>query len=214
MTPMTTRSLPPSAGKETGMTDKQIDKIRDVLVAVLRKCRKAFRSADVQVVLGRKDLTKRLVEVIVATIKQLAEEVSGVIVRTTIPYFMRTPQEMLLATSRKQYVNDEVVAIMPVHGKSKVNLEFVNFGKYMSDDALEAECKLRGYQRIATPFELGAVNEADSAFADTHPNATHWKDAQGKWCYIAFIRLDGERDVGVDRLDNAWHAFWWFAFVR
>lgn len=207
---MTGSSLPPSAKREAGMSDKQIEKIKEVLSAALRKCRKAFCLSDVQVVLGRKDLTKRLVETIVATIKQLAEEMSGVVVRSVKPEYCRQPQEALQATGCKQYVNDEVVAAMPAGGMRKCNLEFVNFGKFISDDELEDECQRRNYARLASPYELAAANEAEPTFAAERPNVTHWKDDKGRWCYISFCR----NEVHVRRDSYEWGDFWWFAFVR
>jgi len=58
------------------------------------------------------------------------------------------------------------------------------------------------------------VNEADPAFADEHPNGTHWKDAEGKWCFVAFVGWDDERRVNVHRSGLDWNAYWWFACVR
>ena len=84
----------------------------------------------------------------------------------------------------------------------------------MSDDDLEKEYDLRGL-KPADPFSLGAVNEDDPALADTKPNCTHWKDANGKWCYVAFRHWGGdERIVSVFRYDDRWLDRWWFAGLR
>ena len=58
------------------------------------------------------------------------------------------------------------------------------------------------------------MNADDSAFADDHPNFTHWKDSSGKWCYAAFYRWYDERRVDVHRNDSAWPGDWWVAGLR
>jgi len=86
-----------------------------------------------------------------------------------------------------------------------------NANGWISDDNLEKEFALRCL-KPSDPYSLAAVNEADPTFADEHPNATHWKDADGKWCYALFRHWsDGERDVDVHRDGNDWDGNWWFA---
>jgi len=58
------------------------------------------------------------------------------------------------------------------------------------------------------------VNTDDPAFADEHPNCTHWKDGEGKWCFATFSRWGGERGVDVSRRDGVSRDGWWFAGVR
>jgi hypothetical protein len=215
MTAMAERSLAPS--KKAGITDKQIEKIRDVVVALLYRYRKVFRSADVQVVLGRKDLSKKLVESIGNTLRKLVEEAIDGFVRSVKPNYSRTPQEMLIATGCEVCSKDEAVATMPTDGMRRGNLEFFNLGKYVSDDELELEIIQRGYARLATPYELADVNEKDPTFADLYQNGTHWKDSENRWYFIVFLRLLNERIVTVDRrmiLGGGWNNQWWFAGVR
>ena len=66
----------------------------------------------------------------------------------------------------------------------------------------------------ASPYDVAAVNQADPAFADSHPNATHWKDSDDNWCYLACDRWSDERSVDVSRRDGVWNDNWWFAGVR
>ncbi|OGZ47247.1 MAG: hypothetical protein A3J54_01420 [Candidatus Ryanbacteria bacterium RIFCSPHIGHO2_02_FULL_45_13b] len=131
----------------------------------------------------------------------------------------RTPQEVLEATGRAQYTDRKVVDAMP-KGEEGDEVEVVFFkpdlserNGYISDDDLKKEFELRGL-KPADPISLAAVNEADRAFADEHPNATHWKDADGRWCYAAFNRWFGERKVRVRRGGGGWDDSWWFAGVR
>ncbi len=130
----------------------------------------------------------------------------------------RTNQQALDATGRKQYTDKDVVDSMPRGNNKEVEIHFFKLRfepvAWLTDDQLEREYELRGLIP-ADPFSLATVNEADPPFADTHPNATHWKDSKGKWCYETFDQWDdNERYVDVDRYDSDWHDFWWFAGVK
>jgi hypothetical protein len=78
---------------------------------------------------------------------------------------------------------------------------------------LDKEYERRGL-KPADPYTLAAVNEADPAFADKHPNGTHWKDADDKWRYAAFYRWSDERRAHVYRSDYDWDDRWWFPGFR
>lgn len=126
----------------------------------------------------------------------------------------RSPQEMLNATGRKQYVNYDVVQTIPRGEGKKTEVVFLKPGRQMSDDELEKWFDERGF-RLADPYSLAKVNQDDSVFADSHPNGTHWKDSDGEWCYAAFYRWsDDERDVRIGRRGPGWYAYWWFGGVR
>src|SRR5205823_3459586 len=123
----------------------------------------------------------------------------------------RTPAEVLDVKDRNKYVDEGVVNAMPRGDEEEVEVVFFKFSQSISDSDLDKEYELRGL-KPADPYSLFAVNEADAAFADERPNATHWKDASGKWCYAAFDRQSrGERDVAVLRRDGEWGDRWWFA---
>lgn len=191
------------------MTDGQIDKAADIFRSVLRKHRIELASEAVQQVLGVAELGAELL----AVLRKRVEAVSNMIMRRASMDRDRTPQQALDATGRKRYTNDDVVAVMPKGEGDEAEVVFFKLGRYVSDDDLEKEYELRGL-KPADPFSLAAVNEADTAFADERPNGTHWKDANGKWCYIAFDRWNVERDVNVYRDDSAWDGGWWFAGLR
>lgn len=135
------------------------------------------------------------------------------IIRHAIVNRTRTPQGALDATGRKQYTDTDVVAEMPQGDGDETDVVFFKLGRYISDDDLEKEYEMRGLMP-ADPYALSAVNEADPAFADEHPNCTHWKDKDGKWCYAAFDRWVDDRNVHVDRLGHGWDDRWWFAGRR
>ncbi len=125
----------------------------------------------------------------------------------------RTPQEMLNATGRVQYTDKSVVKGMPRGEGEEGEVVFFKLDRYLLDDDIEKEFELRGL-KPADPYSLAAVNEADPAFADTHPNGTHWKDAEGNWCFVTFNRWDDEREVNVDRSEGEGVSGAWFAGLR
>src|SRR3989339_18147 len=96
--------------------------------------------------------------------------------------------------------------------EENITVEFFPIRKKASDDEVAKMLEERGL--TDDPYAVCAVNEADPAFADKHPNVTHWKDADGNWCYAAFSRNGGERVVYVDRDDYGWAGFWWLCSVR
>jgi hypothetical protein len=149
-----------------------------------------------------------------AVVRKFVEAVSNLLVRLVKVDRTRTPQEAISATGRAEYLDNNVVKAMP-HGEGeKTQVVFFNVGRQLADEEADQEYELHGL-KSADPYSLAAVNEADPAFADTHPNCTHWKDANGKWCYIAFRRWDdGKRGVNVSRYGRDWHDFWWFGGLR
>ena len=149
----------------------------------------------------------------VSIVRKRVDAMSSIIVRRVQVDISRTPQQALDATGRKQYTDSGVVAAMPKGAGGEVEVHFFKLDRYISDNDLEGEYASRGL-KPADPCSLAAVNEADPAFADEHPNGTHWKDAKGKWCFAAFDRWDDGRELSVDRYDNDWLDYWWFAGVR
>ena len=206
----------PSQAAPESMTDGQIDKLTDNVRAALRKNRQRFSAANIQQALECGRLDAKVTAVVEAAVEQAIAEASNTIVCIVSKLDRnRTPQQVLDATGRRQYTDDSVVATMPSGGKGveeNVTVEFFKLGKYVSDDELAKAYEERGL--TPDPYAQAAVNEADSAFADEHPNGTHWKDADGKWCFATFRRRDGERYVSVNRRGHGWDGHWWFGGVR
>ncbi|MEI7720254.1 MAG: hypothetical protein WCI89_03545 [bacterium] len=200
---------------EDTITSGQIGKIQEDLGAALRKSG-LLREAVQQLI---ETQSAALNVELVAAIRKRVEAMSSIIVRRVKVDRIRTPQAMLTATGRKQYVTDSVVSAMPHGTGDEVEVFFFKPDLkarkgYISDADLDLEYELRGL-KPADPYSQGAVNEDDPAFADGHPNGTHWKDTQDKWCYAAFYRWhDGERRVLVYRGGNDWSAYGWFAGLR
>lgn len=190
-------------------TERQINKAVANFRALLEKHSPEFNSEAVQTVLGQSEFTNE----VFALFRKRVEAVSNMIVRFVSVDRARTPQQVLKTTGRKQYINPDVVAAMPRGEGNEAEVIFFKLDHYVSDDDLEKEYELRGL-KPADPYSLSAINEANPAFADEHPNATHWKGTDNKWCYAAFDRWDDERDVGVCRNDRGWGVRWWFAGLR
>lgn len=197
-------SMTPSA-----MTDGQIERAIEIFRAQLRKHANELPSDAVQQVFGQPELGPEWL----AVLRKRVDAISDMIVRRVTVNRNRTPQDMLDATGRNQHTDKGVVKAMPRGTGDEVEVVFFKVGRYLSDADLEKEYDLRSL-KPADLFSLGSVNEADPAFADDHPNGTHWQDANGKWCYAAFGRWGGERDVDVDRRGDDWGGGWWFAGVR
>ena len=192
------------------ITAGQIGKVCDLLTAALRKS--GLQSEPMQQVLESQG--GALADEFVIAVRKRVEAVSNMIIRHAKVNRNRTTQQVLDATGRKQYTDSKVVKTMPKGEGDEADVFFFKLGRYVSDADLEKEYELRGL-KPADSYSLAVINEADPAFADDHPNGTHWKDANGNWCYAAFYQWsDDERYVIVDRFDDDWDDYWFFAGVR
>jgi len=191
------------------MTAGQIGKFQELLGAGLRKA--AFPSEPVQRVLETQG--EAIISTCVAAVRRSVEAISDLIVRHVTVDRDRTPKEVLDATNRAQYTDGKVVKAMPKGDGAETDVYFFKLGRFVSDDDLEKEYALRGLDP-ADPYALAQVNTDDPALADDHPNGTHWKDTDGRWCFATFSRWGGGRRVDVSRDEGVWSDDWWFAGVR
>ena len=197
------------------MTDGQIENAVSKLRDAMRKHRSEITADVAQQVLGAPNLGMMMF----TPFRERAEAVWNLIVRTAKVNRTRSKQEAIEVTGRAQYTDRKVVDAMPKGEGEEVEVFFFKLdlserNSFISEDDLEKEFDLRGL-KAADPISVAAVNEADPAFADTHPNATHWQDENGKWCYAAFDRWVGDgRRVFVYRDGDGWGDRWWFAGVR
>jgi hypothetical protein len=196
-------------------TDGQITKALANYRALLEKHSGEFSAEAVQTVLGQPEFAGEQF----AVFRRRVEAISNlIIVPAVVVDCGRSPQQALEATGRVQYTDRKVVENMP---KAPAVLAEIVFFKpdlskrngRISDDDLENEYALRGLEPV-DPISLAALNEAAPEFADETPHSTHWKDADGKWCFAAFFHWRGKRYVLVDRSDLDWNGYWWFAGVR
>lgn len=200
------------------MTIGQVDNLVAKFRAALTKHRSEMTAQTAQQVLGVENLGTELYGVI----RTHAEHLSTMFSRTVTVDRTLTPQQALDATSRVQYTDKHVVAAMPRGTGTTREAVFCKLGRFVSgnnlEQALADHLRAAGLNpdewEIIDPFTLAKVNQDDPAFADTHPNGTHFKDVDGKWCFAAFDRWDGGRSVIVDRYEGGWDDCWWFASVR
>lgn len=203
------------------LSPSQIAKLQEVFGSGLRKANPFSDAAQDLIENSWPDLKSELEEACVAAINRVLERkrveaASNMIVRHAKVNRARTPQRMLDALNRQQYVESSVVESMPRGQSEEDDVHFFQVGKadhYISDDELEKEYELCGFVP-ADPYKVAVVNEDDPAFADKCPNVTHWKDAQGRWCYLACRRDDDERRVFVRSFPVVWGGVWWFGGVR
>jgi len=192
------------------MTDGQIENLVDKFRATLRKHRSEISQIIAQEIVGIENLGMECYE----PIRKHVEVRSNTIVRRVKVNRNRNGQEAIDATGRRQYAEKSVVNAMPQGEGEEVEVIFFNIGRYVTDDELDKEYELRGLEPV-DPYSLSAVNEADPAFADKKPNATHWKDSNNKSCYAAFNQWRGDgRNVNVLRHGDGWLGSWWFGGVR
>lgn len=215
---MPTTSIAPIA---EGITAGQIGRAADRFSERCRVNASSLPKDTVQTVLEDEGdaLAQEMFEVFRSRIKRHANTITR---RVTVNR-TRTPQEALDATGRTQYTDRTVVDSMPredLSGQEGDEVEVVFFkldlserGGHISDDGLEKEYESRGLTP-ADPISVAAVNEADLTFADEHPNATHWKNADNKWCYASFYLWNYDRKVYVYRGGFDWFGDGWFAGVR
>lgn len=154
----------------------------------------------------------------VAVFRRHVEAMSKFVTRPWKADRTKSPKEVLQATDRVLYVDDSVVAAMPRGTGAKgetvfFQLDLSKRGGVISDADLEKEFELLDLEP-ELPDNLADANRADPAFADTHPNCTHWKDKDGKWCCAMFSQWNGKRFVDVSRRGSDWLGDWWFAGRR
>lgn len=198
------------------LSEGQIAKVTDLLAAKLRKSGLLIEPS--QEVLEHQGA--EMADNFYADFRRRVEAQTNTIIRRVKVDRSLTPEEAVNATGLMKYINDSVVASMPLGEGEEVDVHFFKpeaeeYTKpgWMSDDDLAKAFERRGLTPD-TRAQL-AVNEEDTQFADDHPNATHWKDENGWWCFATCHRWDSERGVDVYRGDGSgWVGRWWFAGVR
>ena len=198
------------------VAEAQIGKLNQNVTARLLKHKAEIPSDIFQEILG----DETLIDDIHSLIRKRVEARSNMIVRSVKVDRTRTPKKVLDATGRTQYVSDDVVKAMPKGEGEEVEVIFFKPAKefykngVISDADLEKAYALVGLVP-ADVYSQAAVNEADPAFADEHPNGTHWKDKGDNWCFATFGRWSADaRFVYVRRLGSGWSDIWWFAGLR
>ena len=185
------------------ITVGQIGKFYDILVAALQKS--GLPSEPTQQVLEQQGAA--LADEFVLSVRNRVEAISSFIVRRVRVDRTRTPMEVINATGRNKYLNDDVVATMSQGEGDEVDVYFVPTKRFVPAD--EVSAFLAQYGLVPDPRAQAAVNEADPAFADKYPNGTQWGDN----CYMTFDRWNDERYVSCNRNDDDWDDSWFLSGV-
>src|SRR6185369_14550390 len=82
----------------------------------------------------------------------------------------RDREQFCLRISRRQFVDNAVLATMPNDGPAEVDVVFFKVGRYLSVNELEGEYESRGLK--PDHYAQIQANIDDPAFADEHPNGT------------------------------------------
>ena len=129
----------------------------------------------------------------------------------------RSPKQVLDAVPHILCEDSQVGVIqnMPCGTGKTIEITFFKPGRSMGDDELEKEYELRGL-KPADPYSLAAVNENYPTLIDKHPNGTHWKNKDGKWCYMCLTWTVTDPFVQVRRANKgkSWSDAYWFAGIR
>ncbi len=193
----------------TGITVGQAGRIADRFITLCRTAGLPYPTQIIQDVLEQEgdELAQEQFE----SLRKRVERRSKMIVRRVTVNRARTPQQMLEATGRVQYVDPEVVGTMPGQTETtdEVEMYFFNEGRFLTID--EQETVLATYGLVPDYYAQFQVNIDDETFADEHPNGMQWRDSKNRACCVAFRRYDGKRDVYCYRLDGDWRGHWWFA---
>src|SRR3989344_4377756 len=190
---------------QSEMTDGQIDETCAKLRAALNRHRKEISSDAAQLALGTGNIGMR----IFAPFREQVEMFSEMIVREVDVDYDIPPEEAIHATKRAEYSNNEVVATIPRDGKGKKRVRVYFFPLRKLTSVKDVQKLLKQHGLKPDPYAVAAVNKADLAFADIHPNGTQWVDSNGNHRCAIFHRWCGGRCVFVHRHEPYLNAFWW-----
>ena len=102
---------------------------------------------------------------------------------------------------------------VPKSASEETDVYFFHVGRRINDDDLEKEYERRGLRPV-DPYSLAQINIDDRLLSYQRPNATHWKDPEGKWCLASFNHHHGHDLVDIYPGDSNWGPFFWFAGIR
>lgn len=178
------------------------------------KCRKDgvnLHKDTVQSVLD--DEMDMLIDEMFGALRTRVERRIKLIVRRVKVDRSRTAAQVIDATSRtKWYMDEQVLAEMPLEGRAEDNVEFFELDYDPTVDELDREYETRGLR--PDPAAVAQAMTDDPAFADERSVGVQWRDKRNRACYAIFYRLDGERRVYVLWDDNRWGRNCRFAGVR
>ena len=126
----------------------------------------------------------------------------------------RSGEEMLDATRRQKSVGAESVKSMPRGAGDLTEVIFYRPKRWIKDDE-DLDKELAEHNLVpADPYSQAQANIDDPAFADEHPNFSHWQDHNGKWHFAKYRLWNDERSVEVYHRTGEIGRGWWIACVR
>ena len=185
------------------ITQGQIGQICDRITTKLRES--GLLSEGAQKVLMMPE--SPAIDEMVAVFRKHVETQSDIIIRRVRVDRTRTPMEVINATGRNKYLNDDVVATMPQGEGDEVDVYFIPTKRLVPTS--EVPAFLAQYGLVPDPRATAAVNEEDPAFADKYPNGSQWGDN----CCLTFDRWYDERGVNCSRHGYAWDGRWFLSGV-
>lgn len=209
MTP--TNPVAPIVAVET-ITTEQLGRASDRFIARCRKHVISFPKDTSQQVL--EDEGDALAQEMFEAFRKRVERRSKIIVRHVTVNRDQTPEQLIAATGRKQYVNAKVLKTLPRQGSGteEFDMYFVPGDRYLTID--EQEKLLADYGLVPDYYGQVHVNIDDPSFADEHPNGEQWDNKDGKASFVSFDWSGGGRGVYGRRNGFGWSAYWWFAGRR
>ena len=193
------------------ITKEQIGRASDRFAERCRKNALSLPKTASQQVL--EDEGDALAQEMFEAFRRRVERRSKVIVRRVTVNRDQTPEQMIAATGRKQYIDAKVLKTLPRQGSGteEFDMYFVPAERYLTID--EQEKLLADYGLVPDYYGQIQVNIDDVAFADERPNGAQWDNRDGSASFVAFGR-DGGRCVRCGRGDDEWNDDWWFAGRR
>lgn len=193
------------------MTEGQPSRIADRLPAYFRKEGEDLPKSAVQIVLNNQ--MEPLLAEMLQVFRKRVEAISKIITCRVKVDRARTAPQIIDATGRKKwYIDQEVLAEMPLEGFAEGNVEFFELDYDPTVDELDREYKDRGFR--PDPAAAAQAMTDDPAFADDRPVAVQWRDRRNRACFAIFGRGDDERGVYVYWHVRGWSRYYRFAGVR
>lgn len=192
------------------MTSGQIDKAVNNFRVLLEKHSKNLDQDLVQKALGN----KRLADDMLSTFyRHIDIERPMLVLKAKIDLSL-TPYQFLATINAQKNLDLKAVQFIPRVKSDEIEVCFFQLSRYVDDNQLEGEYKLRGLNP-ADPVSQIAVNIANPSFMQNHSNATHWNPF-GLTYYFSTIMAGFEKPtINIGPCGGVgFGTKWWFAGVR
>ncbi|HEY0010839.1 MAG TPA: hypothetical protein VGB97_02910 [Candidatus Paceibacterota bacterium] len=152
----------------------------------------------------------RMTDAVIGALRECVEDTKPYICKVNVPDMV--PNKQLFDQLGTFVLHTAALNSMPRVGTGSRELEFFNVGRELTADEVVIEYMERGLT-MAYPFAVIAQNLEHPDFARRRPNATFWKDDDGRWCCF-WIRRRGLSCGAVAVHDHKLPEVFWYAGVR